>query len=345
MDDYGGVYVIQQMMCGGVNRGVGPLPSSAEASELLNSVSGTRSAIAALATSQGNFFDSQSFDPCVIVNPSDSSKLIMLFTGMAAPVGAGEQKIGRATANVSSPTVWTVSNSGNPVMSATLGYETGGGGIRADSLLYNPSDNKLYLFYTAKESAAGATCALASSTDLGLTWTKLGQILTPSGGEDTCSDCSVIIEGSTLHGIYSYRASTNLLHYRYASASTSDWLSWTKGGVDIYGDSGRQLEIHKLLKIGSTYLLVYESGSFSPVLDWDIRFATSSSPSTSFTRSANNPFFVKSGTVGAFDRYHVATPQVVVINGFYYLFYCGALDHSDPVTDNHWQMGVVPLLY
>jgi hypothetical protein len=101
--------------------------------------------------------------------------------------------------------------------------------------------------------------------------------------------------------------------------------------------------MHKLLKIGSTYLLVYESGSFSAGTDWDIRFATSNSPSSAFTRSPNTPFFVKSGTVGAFDRYHVATPQVVVINGYYYLFYCGALDHSYPVTDNHWQMGVVSL--
>jgi len=337
--------VIQQVLCSGVNRGVGQLPSTAEASELLNSVNGTRTPIAALATSQGNFFDSQSFDPCVIVNPSDSTKLIMLFTGMAAPVGAGEQKIGRATANVSSPTVWTVSNGGSPVLTATTGYETGGGGLRADSLLYNSSDNKLYLFYTAKESAAGATCALASSSDLGLTWTRLGQIITPTAPEETCSGLAVLQEGSTLHGIYSYRVSSNLLHYRYASASTSSWTTWTKGGVDIYSDGSRQLEMHKLMKVDSTYLIVYESGSFSPVLDWDIRFATSSSPSTAFTRSSNNPFFVKSGTIGAFDRYHVATPQVMVINGCYYLFYCGAIDHSDPVTDNHWQMGIVPLNY
>jgi hypothetical protein len=337
-------HVIQQMMIAAAmnNPHAGQLPSTATATEILNSTQGTRTAIAALAPNTGNFFDSQSYDPCIIVNPTDSSKLIMFFTGMGAPVQTGEQKIGRATANISDPTIWTVSNSGNPVMTATLAYETGGGGIRADSVIYNPGDSKLYLFYTAKESGTGATCALASSTDLGLTWTKLGQILTPSGIEETCSGCAVIMEGTTLHGIYSYRVSSSLQHYRYASASTSNWLSWTKGGVDIYSDSGRELEFHQLYKIGSTYLIVYESGGAA--VDWDIRLATSSSPSSAFTRSTHNPFFVKSATVGAFDRYHVATPNIMAINGFYYLMYCGAMDHDQPFGTNHWQMGVTPLM-
>jgi hypothetical protein len=314
------------------------------ATELLNSINGTRTPIAALATSLGNFFDSQSMDPCIVVNPADSTQLIMIFTGVAAPVSTGLITIGRATASIYDPTTWTVSNSGNPVLTPTLSYETGGLGVRADGLLYNPADGKLYLFYTAKESTTGATCALASSTDLGLTWTKLGQILTPTAPEETCGCLSVFMEGTTLHGVYSYRQSGVIRNYRYASASTSNWLAWTKGGVDIYTDSGRDLEYHHLFKIGPTYLLVYESGSFSPGTPWDIRFATSTSPSSTFTRSPNTPFFVKSGLAGTFDQYHVATPQVVVINGYYYLFYTGAIDHAYPVTDNHWQMGVTPLL-
>lgn len=337
--------MIQQMLLASLAKLFGPLPGTATATQLLNAHTGTRYPIAALNTGQGNFFDSQSFDPCVIVNPSDSTKLIMLFTGMGAPLNFGDQTIGRATANVSDPTTWTVSNSGNPVMTATLSYETGGGGLRADSLLYNPTDSKLYLFYTAKESGTAATEAVASSSDLGLTWTKLGQVLTPTAPEETCSGLAVFIEGTTMHGVYSYRVSSNILHYRYASASTSNWLSWTKGGVDVYGDSGRSLEMHKLLKVGSTYLLCYESGFFTPPGEFDIRFATSSSPSSTFTADAGNPFLSSSGVAGTFDRYLTATPDLQVIGGYYYLFYCGARDHSYPVTDNHWQMGVVPLWY
>ena len=345
MVHHGGVFVIQQMLLAAAVANFRPLPGTATATQLLNSFPGARIPIAALATGQGNFFDSQSMDPSVIVNPTNSAQLIMIFTGLAAPVGTGEITIGRATANVSDPTTWTVSNGGNPVLTATLSYETGGMGVRADALVYNPADSKLYLFYTARESQTGATCALASSTDLGLTWTKLGQILTPTAPEETCSNLSVIIEGTTMHGVYSYRQGSVIRHYRYASASTSNWMAWTKGGVDIYGDSGRDLEMHKLMKIGSTYMLDYESGSFSPGVDWDIRFATSTSPSSAFTADAGNPFLTKSGLAGTFDQYHVATPQVVVINGYYYLFYCGAIDHAYPVTDNHWQMGVVTLLY
>ena len=346
MVHYRNLFVIQQLLLAAAVKLFGPLPSTATAAQLLNSTTGTRYPIAALAPSQGNFFDSQSFDPCVIVNPTDSTKLIMLFTGMGAPVGGGQQTIGRATANVSDPTTWTVSNSGSPVMSASLSYETGAGGLRADCLLYNPSDNKLYLFYTAKESGNAATEALASSSDLGLTWTKLGQVLTPTAPEATCSCLAVLIEGTTMHGVYSYRDGTGaLLHYRYAAASTSNWLSWTKGGVDVYGDSGRSLEMHHLFKVGSTYILDYESGFFTTPTQFDIRWATAGSPSSMFAADPGNPFLVKSGVAGTFDRYHVATPQVLVIGGYYYLFYCGAMDHGDPVTDNHWQMGITPLLY
>ena len=33
----------------------------------------------------------------------------------------------------------------------------------------------------------------------------------------------------------------------------------------------------------------------------------------------------------------------MVINGFWYLIYCGAMDHDQPYGSNHWQMGIVPL--
>src|ERR1035441_49029 len=76
-----------------------------------------RTQIAALNTGQRNFFDSQTYDPLVLMNPTDPARLIMFFSGMAAPVQLGVQSIGRATANVSDPTTWAVSNSGNPVLS------------------------------------------------------------------------------------------------------------------------------------------------------------------------------------------------------------------------------------
>lgn len=318
----------------------GGLPASATAIQLLGSSQGTRTSIDSLATGLGNFFDSQSFDPCIIVNPLNTDELIMFFSGMAAPIQTGAQTIGRATASITDATTWTVDASA--VLTPSLAWETGGDGLRADSIIYNPADAKLYLFYTAKYTTIG----VASSDDLGLTWTKLGQVLTPSGDEVNVSQFGVLLDGSTLHAIYAYRTAGLVLPaYRYASASTSDWLTWTKGGGDVYSDPepNRYHEFHQLLKVGSTYIICYESGSTT--VDYDIRFATSSDPSTGWVVSLVTPYFTKSAEVGAFDRYHVSTPHVHIINGYWYLFYSGAMDHSQPYGTNHWQMGVVPLLY
>lgn len=334
--------MIQQLLAAGAYDPF--LPASATATELLNSSQGTRTPITSLAPNQGNFFDSQSYDPCVIVNPSDSNQLLMFFSGMSAPVQTGEQKIGRATASITDPSVWTVSNSGNPVLSASLAWEIGGDGLRSDSIIYNPDDSKLYLFYTAKAGTTGV--GVASSTDLGLTWTKLGQAITPSGDETNLSQFAVLQEGANLHALYAYRTgSATLPAYRYASATTSDWLSWTKGGVDIYSDPSpnRYHEFHQLFKVGSTYILCYESG-FTDT-PFDIRFATSSSPSSGWVVSPVTPYFTKSNEVGAFDRYHVATAHAHIINGYWYLIYSGAMDHDQPYGTNHWQMGLVPLMY
>ena len=320
-----------------------PLPSTATATDLLSSVAGTRTPIPALAPNQGNWFDSQTYDPCVIVNPSDSTQLIMFFSGMGAPVQLGEQKIGRATASIIDPTTWTVSNSGNPVLNATLPWETGGDGLRADSIAYNAIDGKLYLFYTAKAASVG----VASSSDLGLTWTKLGQALTPTADETNVSQMAVLVDGTTVHALYAYRtAGATLPGYRYASASTSNWLTWTKQPGDVFVDTNpplpRMMEFHHLFKVGSTYVIAYECGGTS--IDWDIRFATSSNPASGWVISPITPFFVKSGVPGAFDRYMPATPHVMVINGYWYMFYCGAMDHDIPYGTNHFQMGFVPLL-
>jgi hypothetical protein len=297
---------------------------------------GTRHQIAALATSQGNFFDSQSFDPCTVVNPSDSTQVIMFFSGMGAPVASGTQSIGRATFSTSDPTTLTVSNGGLPVAEQILaGWENGGDGIRVDSCFYNSDDSKIWLYYTAHQNQIG----LMRSSDLGLTWTRYASnpVMMASGDETYTSQLAVLREGSSWHAIYSYRASGAVLPaYRYASSS--DGLTWTKGGVDVYHDGTRYHEFHQLFKIGSTYFLAYESGGTD--VDWDVRLATSSDPSTGWVRYSINPFLAKTGTPGAFDRYHTATPHLIKINGLWWLFYCGATDLDQPYGSNHWQMGV-----
>jgi hypothetical protein len=114
--------------------------------------------------------------------------------------------------------------------------------------------------------------------------------------------------------------------------------------VDVYSDPspGRYHEFHQLFKILNTYVLCYESGSTT--VPYDLRFATSANPASGWVISPVTPFLQKSGVAGTFDRYHVATGNVALINGFYYMIYCGAIDHDQPYGTNHWQMGITPLL-
>jgi|GEM_PF-699205 len=312
-------------------------PSVAGAESVSNGTGVARIPIAALDTGKGNFFDSQSFDPSVLVNPEDPSQLIMFFSAMAAPVARGQQRIGRATANVSDPTVWTVSNGGKPMLEADAkSWDQEGSGMRCDSVLYNPADKKLYLYYSP-----GTHIGLATSSDLGLTWTKHPKpVLSPSKDESLNHQFAVMKDGGVWHGIYSYRTGDKILPaYRYATST--DGISWTKSGGDVYADpdGGRYHEFHQLFKLGSRYYLAYESGGDDK--DWDIRIATSTDPEKGWTRSAVNPVFVKSGVAGTFDCFHVSTPWFINIKGKWWLFYSGARDHAQPYVFNHWPMGVI----
>ena len=232
---------------------------------------------------------------------------------------------------------WTLSNGGKPIVTENgSGWERGSNGLRCDSVLYNTADQKLYLYYTAHDASQ---IGLATSSDLGLTWTKHASnpVLAASGDETHTSQFAVIREGSIWHAIYSYRTHEKTLP-AYRHATSSDGIAWTKSAGDVYADGGRYMEFHQLFKLGNRYYLAYESGGDN--VDWDIRLATSADAATGWNRAATNPVFVKSGIPGAFDRYHVATPCFLSLNQTWWLFYCGAKDHSQPYGTNHWPMGV-----
>jgi len=72
-----------------------------------------------------------------------STKLLLMFSAMPAPVGNDFYEVARATASISEPQMWTVS--ANPV------FQVGSTGawdsvyVRCDSLVY--ADGLLYMFY------------------------------------------------------------------------------------------------------------------------------------------------------------------------------------------------------
>jgi hypothetical protein len=274
------------------------------------------------------WYASQLFDFSVIVDPTDSTRLLIYCTGMAAPVETGTQSIGLFRAPVSNPTSWTEVGQ---VLIADQTYENGA--IRCGSVVYD--SGTYYLFYTTGTSS---TC-LATSTN-GTTFAKYSgnPILSPSGDETQAFHPAVIKEPGGWSMVYTYSTASNILA-GFRAATSTNATAWTKtGGGDLLTTAPLYGEFHQLLKYDGHYYLIYESGS--PTDTYRIFAADSSSATGRFSPMPINPLLKESGTVGAFDRYHVATPCLVLVNNLWLLFYCGAQDHAQPYGTNHWPPAV-----
>lgn len=292
------------------------------------------------------FYTSQLFDPSLIEDPLDSDYVLMYMSGMTSPVATGTISIGLWRAAKSDPYTWS--------LIGQVLTPTGGSGdfdeshVRLSTVLYRSSNSKVYLFYEGIK-ADGSTCSVgvATSVDGGRTFTRFGSnpILTPTGqgrNDGTyVSQFSVLADADNdLSAIYSYRnGGTIMPALRYASST--DWTTWTKSGSDVVSaPDGRYLEFHHYFKdpANGRYQIVGEWGS--TITDYTIFSCHSASPSSGFT--APTTFFRKSGTVGTFDRYHVATPHVTNLfdDGLWHLIYQGAQDHDQPYGTNTWPLGI-----
>ncbi len=276
----------------------------------------------------GGWKDFQLEEPIVIPDPDDASNLIMFYSA----VGAGKACIGRATAAVSDPTTWTEYAS-NPIICDIS--------RRLDSVLLI---NGVYYLYSSDND--NSTVDLFTSAD-GFTFVKhpSSPVLTPAGqgrvDGDYVGQAAVLKDGDNWYMYYSYRNGAVVLPgVRYAISV--DGVAWTKGGAgDVFstGSVGMSdsiyIEWHHAQKIGSTYLISYEGYNGA---SWSANIAYSANPISGWTKSAANPVFKKSGTVGSFDRYQVATPAFFLINSTWYLFYQGCGSPGNYILCN-WAMG------
>ena len=76
----------------------------------------------------GGWKDGQVQEPCILVNPKDSGKLIMFYAGMSLGGGAG--RIGKAWANVADPFTWH-EDAANPFLKAEPKIHAAEGGFCA----------------------------------------------------------------------------------------------------------------------------------------------------------------------------------------------------------------------
>lgn len=298
-----------------------------------------------ISLAASTWYTSQIYDPNVLFDPSNSANLFMYVSGMASPVQTGEQSIGRFSGTVANPYSWS-----SPTQVLT---KTGSGWeqkhVRLGCIFYD--GGTYYNYYTGTDNSDVDSIGLATSTD-GTSFTRSGSnpILTADGqGRDDGTHVSqpwVVKEGSSWTMIYSYRNSAlghpagTLPGYRYATSS--DGVSWTKGGSgDVLTTSPLFGEQHQVVKINGLYYLIYEAGTdtfVTPTRPFRIYAATSGVVTGPYTAVPQNPILAPSGVVGATDRYHVATPFAIEINGVWRLFYCGAPDHDQPYGTNTWPM-------
>lgn len=275
----------------------------------------------------------QLFDFVPIFDPADASRILIYVSGMASPPPSGDQSIGRFHASVSDPYTWT--EDGQYLTKNGSGWESGGGGLRVGSVIYD--SGTYYLFYNCDTSTSAI--GLATSTD-GVSFTKHASnpILTATGNSRNdgthVSQPAVIKEGSSWTMVYSYRTSGSILPaLRYATSS--DGVTWTKGGSgDIFSFGGLYCEWHQLIKLGTgSYAVICECGNDTTPFRLVVGLGTTP---TSFTAGAS-AWFTESGTNGAIDRYHVATGAIFPLNAStWLLFYCGAGNHDQPYYTNTW---------
>lgn len=279
----------------------------------------------------------QTMECCVLVDPHDSSRLLMYFCGQGLDGLNGY--IGRATAAVTDPTHWTF-DPRNPLF---------GGSNRLDSIVYDPVADLFMAYSTLSTNNAEINLYTSPGTD-GINFTaypsnpvfQSSQCL-EAGTTNVTQGAVIRIDATHWYMIYAHSGSYGTLpDLRLASSSDGKaWTdtgttSWAQGAAGAYDST--HLEWHQIQQTpDGTFLLVAECYDGTT---WTIGAATSPTITGAFTKQAS-PIFKPSGVDGTFDKIHVATPAIFQLNGEWYLFYCGSHLQPGPSYNNsYWSVGM-----
>jgi hypothetical protein len=291
-------------------------------------------------------------EACIIVDPNNSSQLLMYFTAFPtvppASFSLDHPVIWRITGTVANPQGgWNLSSNivALPLGAAGTFDEKG---IRLGSCFVQGST--VYLYYTGYNNSFNNVIGMATSTDGGVTFTKYAgnPILTPTGqgrtdGTDVMN-AAVIVDSGTYYLLYGYCTGTGgcsggqvLPGYRYATSSNG--TTFTKGGTgDIWTCAPTTCEAHRVRKFGNTFLQLYEEGD--PSTNWHIVLLEAPTPIGPYTSYTGNPILTH-GAAGTWDQYHVATPDFYFAsNGAVFLTFQGGGDVFQPYGNNHWSIGI-----
>lgn len=200
-----------------------------------------------------------------------------------------------------------------------------------DSLnVYDPSvlrnGDTYMMWYTGSDGSGSTAIGLATSPD-GITWTKHpgNPVLTSSQTWDAArvANPDVIFDGATYHMWYTGVNASGIS--RIGHATSADGVAWTKDvdnpvlTVGAGGTwEGEDVNTPSVVRVGSAYHMWYTGydGSYSRIGH------ALSSDGTVWTKDPTNPV-IDVGKVGDWDWLNAYSPDVVVADGLFYLWYSG----------------------
>lgn len=307
----------------------------------------------------------QIMETCILVNPKDSTKLIMFYAGQNLIVSdGGRGALAKAWAYRKNPLVW-YQYEDNPILTPdpSMPFETFS--VRMDCVLYKPETDEYWIYYTGRTDAPQnnngevdavglAVCPAGKDGYTSVTKANIKKhpgnpVLTPTGqgrnDGNHVSQASVISDNGQYYMYYSYRTPSDILPgIRYATST--DGINWSKqdtGNIISRGISGspdsKYFEWKQCFKAFNKYIIVWEAFNGK---EWAICMASADKPEGPWIKSSRNPIFRPTGIKNSFDELFVATPAFYLINNKWYLYYVGASNGGD-YNSNTWDMGAAVL--
>ncbi|HMV47423.1 MAG TPA: hypothetical protein PLD20_01100 [Blastocatellia bacterium] len=297
----------------------------------------------------GGWKDGQVNEPCILVNPKDSSKLIMFYSGMQ--LGGSRGAIGKAWANINEPFIWH-EDAANPLMTADANIPFEASAIRLDTVIYQKARDEYWIYYTGSNfktqaDAIGlAICPAGKDGYSQVTTANLKRyegnpILSPRGqgreDESYVSQGAVFRERGKWYSLYSYRTSKAVLPGLRLAVSP-DGKHWTKQpGADLLAAAPESvyIEWHQIYKIGKRYVMLYEG--YNGGTRWGADIAVSDSLTAGW-KKAPVTLIDQTQWANYSDEtlFHVATPALYQIQGHWYLYFQAA--HSGFYIKQHWAL-------
>lgn len=218
-----------------------------------------------------------------IVDPSDPTKFILYVAEFLGNTRVGSRTTAY-TGDISDP--YTLTYNSVILTEGASGFDNDGAALGSVIEV----GGTIYYYYSARETPSNTqSVGVVTSTD-GFTFSGRTQCLAPDGINETgLTDPFVLYEGGTFYMYVTRKTgSPTPLPVGIIIATSSDGLTFTKTGTTAIGlGSGtdadaKYIEGCQVVKFGSDYTMLYNGNSNSDI--WSIQSATSSSPTTAFTK-------------------------------------------------------------